>query len=76
MRHLAFGHGIHFCLGAALARLEADLALTSLLARFPDLHLAVPDHELHWSHGDGLVIRGLRELPIIAGPDHGSRPTA
>jgi cytochrome P450 len=67
-RHLAFGHGIHFCLGAPLARMEAQLALASLLQRFPKLRPAVPLDQLHWDHGDGLVLRGLSELPIIPGP--------
>jgi cytochrome P450 len=67
-RHLAFGHGIHHCLGAVLARMEGQLALGSLLRRFPELRLAVPIDELHWSHGDGLVLRGLSELPVIPGP--------
>ena len=40
--HLAFGHGIHHCLGAPLARLEARIAFTALLARFPAMRLAVP----------------------------------
>jgi cytochrome P450 len=66
--HIAFGHGIHFCLGAALARMEGQLALRALLLRFPQLRLAVPDEELHWGHGDGLVLRGLTELPVIPGP--------
>jgi cytochrome P450 len=68
MRHLAFGHGIHFCLGAPLARMEGQLALETLVRRFPQLRLAVPDDQLHWGHGDGLVLRGLSELPIIPGP--------
>ena len=67
-RHLAFGHGIHHCLGAPLARMEGQLAIGSLLRRFPQLRLAVPDDELHWGHGDGLVLRGLTELPVIPGP--------
>jgi cytochrome P450 len=67
-RHLAFGHGIHHCLGAALARMEGLIALGSLLRRFPDLTLAVPSEDLHWNHGDGLVLRGLSELPVIPGP--------
>jgi cytochrome P450 len=67
-RHLAFGHGIHHCLGAPLARMEGQLALASLLRRFPELRLAVQFDELHWGHGDGLVLRGLSALPVIAGP--------
>ena len=66
-RHLAFGHGIHHCLGAPLARMEGQLALGSLLRRFPALRLAVPVDELRWGHGDGLVLRGLSELPVIPG---------
>jgi cytochrome P450 len=67
-RHLAFGHGIHHCLGAGLARMEGQLSLGSLLRRFPQLRLAVPRQDLHWGHGDGLVLRGLTELPVIPGP--------
>jgi len=67
-RHLAFGHGIHHCLGAPLARMEGQLALESLLRRFPQLRLAVDPDELHWGHGDGLVLRGLSELPVTPGP--------
>ena len=68
VRHLAFGHGIHHCLGAPLARLEGHIALGTLLRRFPQLRLAVADDELRWGHGDGLVLRGLSELPVIPGP--------
>ena len=67
-RHLAFGHGAHHCLGAPLARLEAEVAFQRLLARFPDFRLGVPRDELAWSHGDGLVLRGLATLPILLGP--------
>jgi cytochrome P450 len=66
-RHLGFGHGIHFCLGAPLARMEGQVALGELFRRFPDLRLAVPPEALRWGHGDGLVLRGLTELPIVAG---------
>jgi cytochrome P450 len=71
-RHLAFGHGIHFCLGAPLARLEGNIAFTTLLQRFPDIRLAVPSEDLHWGHGDGLVLRGLTELPVVLGEDRQS----
>jgi cytochrome P450 len=67
-RHLAFGHGIHHCLGARLARLEAVIAFTTLLGRFPRMRLAVPLSALCWGHGDGLVLRGLSELPVILSP--------
>ncbi len=65
-QHLAFGHGIHFCLGAPLARLEGQVAIGELLARFPDLALAVPPEELAWR--PGTLIRGLRELPVTYSP--------
>jgi cytochrome P450 len=65
--HLAFGHGVHHCLGARLARLEAVIALTALHGRFPAMRLAVPPPALRWGHGDGLVLRGLSELPVILG---------
>jgi len=60
--HLAFGHGIHRCLGAPLARLELEVALTTLAGRFPDLHLAVPEARLNWRVGD--VNHTLRDLPV------------
>jgi cytochrome P450 len=60
--HLAFGHGIHFCLGAPLARLEFDVALTQLLARFPKLELAAEPETLVWR--DSTLIRGLHTLPV------------
>ncbi|MDP9222177.1 MAG: cytochrome P450 [Actinomycetota bacterium] len=66
--HLAFGHGIHHCLGARLARLEGEIAFTTLHGRFPTMRLAVPRSALRWGHGDGLVLRGLSELPVILGP--------
>jgi len=62
--HLAFGHGVHHCLGARLARLEGVIAFTALLHRFPSMQLAVPRSELRWDHGDGLVLRGLTGLPV------------
>jgi cytochrome P450 len=74
VRHLAFGHGIHHCLGAPLARMEGHIALGTLLRRFPQMRLAVADDELHWGHGDGLVLRGLSELPMIPGPVSAREP--
>jgi cytochrome P450 len=48
--------------------MEGQLALGSLLHRFPELRLAVPAAARHWGHGDGPVLRGLSELPVIPGP--------
>lgn len=61
--HLAFGHGIHRCLGAPLARAEAEVALRELLTRFPELRLAVPLGELRWRHTR--LMRGLESLPVL-----------
>ncbi|MFI9402486.1 cytochrome P450 [Nocardia sp. NPDC052316] len=60
--HLAFGHGIHFCVGAPLARAEAEIAFTALLQRFPDLTLAPEATTPSWQHS--LLIRGLTALPV------------
>ena len=67
--HLAFGHGIHHCIGARLARMEAEIAFTTLLSRCPRVRLAVPLDDLHWGHGDGLVLRGLTALPVLLSGD-------
>jgi cytochrome P450 len=61
-RHVSFGHGIHYCLGAPLARLEGAVAIGALLRRFPDLELAVPVAELQW-HPFGIT-RGPVTLPV------------
>jgi len=61
--HLAFGRGIHACLGASLARLEAEIAVTTLLRRMPGLALAVPREKLDW-RPSGLHLRGLKALPL------------
>ena len=59
-RHLSFGQGIHFCLGAPLARVEAEIAFSTLLGRLQALHL---DTEiLEWQPSQ--VFRGLKELPV------------
>jgi cytochrome P450 len=67
--NLGFGHGIHYCLGAPLARLEAKVAFEALLGRHPRLRLAISRDALAWAHGDGLVLRGLVSLPVVLGPD-------
>lgn len=59
---LGFGHGAHFCLGAHLARVELQVALESLLRRFPDLRLAVPAGDVPWK--DGSAVWGLEALPV------------
>ncbi|MFD5896779.1 MULTISPECIES: cytochrome P450 [unclassified Streptomyces] len=61
-KHLGYGHGIHYCLGAPLARLEGQTALRTLLTRLPDLRLAVDPSDLRWR--GGLIMRGLRTLPV------------
>jgi cytochrome P450 len=59
--HLAFGHGIHYCLGAPLARLEGQIAIGTALRRLPGLALAVPPEELRWRPGG---LRGPEHLPV------------
>lgn len=60
--HIGFGHGAHHCVGAQLARMELQVALGTLLERFPDLRLAVPEEELEWKSGQ--LARGLKALPV------------
>lgn len=60
-RHLAFGVGVHRCLGSNLARMELVVALESWLARFPDFELAVDPSEIEWSVGP---VRGPRKVPL------------
>jgi cytochrome P450 len=60
--HVAFGHGIHYCLGAPLARMEATIAFTRLLERLDDIKLAVPGSELTWRITPN--VRGLTHLPV------------
>jgi cytochrome P450 len=64
--HLAFGHGIHYCLGAPLARLEAGIAISGLLARFGSISLAVPAASLRWR--PSTLIHGLESLPVRLAP--------
>lgn len=64
-RHIAFGTGIHFCLGHQLARIEGRCALKSLLQRWPKLTLAVDASEVEWRKRPGL--RAIERLPVVAG---------
>ena len=64
-RHIAFGYGLHFCIGAPLARLETQIAIPALLRRLPKLTLTTD--ELRWL--DSLVFRGVRSLPLTFRPE-------
>ncbi|MFF3412313.1 cytochrome P450 [Streptomyces sp. NPDC002742] len=63
--HLALGHGIHYCLGAPLARMETEIALSALLERFPEMALDVSPGELQWR--PSMRSRGLLSLPVRTG---------
>lgn len=65
-RHLGFGLGIHYCLGAPLARLEARVALTALLCHLPGLHLAPTAHTLAWHTNP--ILHGMKKLPVCWDP--------
>lgn len=61
-QHLAFGKGIHLCLGAPLARLEGEIAINTLLRRYPHFKLQRDIDELEWR--PGMIVRGVKEIPI------------
>ena len=63
---VAFGYGLHFCLGAQLARIEGQEAFAALLTRFPDISLAVEPEELVYRRST--LVRGLTELPVRLSP--------
>ncbi|WFE28454.1 cytochrome P450 [Solwaraspora sp. WMMD791] len=60
--HIGFGHGVHHCLGAQLARMELQVAVDAVLRHLPGLRLAVPEDQLVWK--SGLLVRGLRSMPV------------
>jgi len=64
--HLAFGHGVHHCLGAPLARLELHAAVGALADRYPAMALAIPEEQLSWR--PSFRARGLTELPVLLEP--------
>jgi CO/xanthine dehydrogenase Mo-binding subunit len=61
-KHLSFGQGIHYCVGAPLARLEGQIAFNTMLRRLPGLRLAVPKERLVWRATP--IVRGLEQLPV------------
>ena len=60
--HIAFGHGIHYCLGAPLARLEGKIAFTTMLARLPNLSLAVKPEQIDWN--ETILLHSMKALPV------------
>lgn len=61
-RHVAFGKGIHLCVGAPLARVEGQIAFDTLFRRFPEMRLAVPAEEVRWGKS---FLRGFSDLPVL-----------
>ncbi|UPK47410.1 cytochrome P450 [Paenibacillus pabuli] len=61
--HIAFGKGVHYCLGAPLARLEGEIAINTLLQRLPDIRLNTDAVLLEWR--PGMIIRGLKAFPVV-----------
>lgn len=66
--HLGFGHGVHYCLGAPLARMETRIALSTLIDRFPRVSLAAPEAPARWLEVPFPAFRGLAELPVVLDP--------
>jgi cytochrome P450 len=64
-RHIAFGKGVHACLGAPLARLEGQIALETLFRRYPDLRLGAPVETITWEVNPAGSVRGLTSLPLL-----------
>lgn len=66
-KHIAFGVGIHFCLGVWLARSEGKIAINALIKRFPHIKLAADRDQLRWKVGGTNALRGLQSLPVKLG---------
>ena len=61
--HIAFGKGVHYCVGAPLARLEGEIAIGTLMRRMPNLRLNTDLNSLEWR--SGMIIRGIKEIPLL-----------
>ena len=61
-KHLSFGQGMHYCLGAPLSRLEAQIALSTLFRRVPNLRVSIAPEQIRWR--SGFIVRGLESLPV------------
>jgi len=64
-KHVAFGNGIHYCVGAPLARLEGAIAFTTLVQRLPNLALTVDVNEIKWSQT--VLLRAMKSMPVTVG---------
>jgi cytochrome P450 len=64
---MAFGHGVHYCIGVPLAKMQIEIAITRLITRFPQVRLAIEPDGLRWENGS--LLRGLVELPVVLGPE-------
>jgi cytochrome P450 len=64
---MAFGHGVHYCIGVPLAKMQIEIAISRLITRFPQLSLAIEPDELRWENSS--LLRGLVELPVRLGPE-------
>ena len=63
---MAFGPGVHYCIGAPLAKMEIEIGMARLFTRFPDIRLAVPPEALEWKNNS--LVRGLVALPVRLDP--------
>jgi cytochrome P450 len=64
---MSFGHGLHYCIGVPLAKMQIEIALSRLITRYPRLRLAVEPEELRWDHS--ALLRGLLALPVRLSPN-------